>query len=152
MIDLSWLPSFLLPLWQWMLRRLPLRSSGRLIFVEQPPSWWTYQGGAIYLRLTLHVTNDSEFQLIFSNVQVRQMGWLKYPWQDCMEVELDGYRLTTGTIWRTFGPQTTKVLSILHEYNSERPGTEQPIQYLLRIRDQRRRLHYARLTVPWRGT
>jgi hypothetical protein len=147
MIDLSWLPSFLLPLWQWMLRRPPLRSSGRLIFIEQPPSWWTYQDGAIYLRLTLHVTNDSKFPLIFSNVQIRQMGWLKYPWQDCMEVELHGNRLTPGTTWLTLQPQTTKLLSILHEYNSDRPG-QKPMKYLLRVRDQRRRLHYASLTVP----
>src|SRR5260370_26751500 len=72
---LSWLPRFLLPLWQMMLRRMPKRSRrGRLIFVEQPMSLWDYldRDGAIRLHLLLHVTNESNTDaVIVSRAQVR---------------------------------------------------------------------------------
>jgi hypothetical protein len=69
---LPWLPRFLLPLWERMLRWLPRRR--HLIFIEQPQSWWDYLDGdgAIRLHLLLNVTNENNTDIVIvSRTQVR---------------------------------------------------------------------------------
>ena len=125
----------------------------RLIFIEQPGSWWAYLDGAIQLHLSLHVTNESNTDaVIVSRVQVRLAGWKfllsKDPWQDCMMVDVGKQRLTLGYVGDPLPPRTTTAVRIIHHYESERPKPKQPIKCLLRITDQHRRFHSVRLTVP----
>jgi hypothetical protein len=152
---LSWLPRFLLPLWQMMLRRLPRRR--RLIIIEQPRSSWDYLDGdgAIRLHLLLHVTNENNTDIVIvsrTQVRVRRAGWKflfsKDPWQDCMMVDVGEQRLMPGYVAASLLPRTTTVVRIIHHYKSERPEPKQPIKCLLRITDQRRRFHSVHLTVP----
>ena len=158
MIDLSWLlpwvPRFLLPIWQKMLHWLSARSRAiHLIFVEQPGNFWTYldDEGAIQLHLMLYVTNDSKVIVFVIRVQIRRIGWLRrYPWQDCMLVEIGGKRQVPQIIDPPLMSQTTLSFRILHQYKGKRPRQSQPIKCLLRITDQFGWLHYARLTVPER--
>ena len=155
---LSWLPRFLLPLWERMLRQLPRGSrSGHLIFIEQPMSAWNYLDGdgAIQLHLLLHVTNESNTDAVIvsrAQVRLRRAGWKfllsKDPWQDCMMVDVGKQRLTLGYVGDPLPPRTTTAVRIIHHYKSERPKPKQPIKCLLRITDQHRRFHSVRLTVP----
>ena len=125
----------------------------RLIFIEQPGSWWAYLDGAIQLHLLLNVTNESETDvLIVSRVQVRLAGWtfLFSKWQDCMGVEIDEERLALGYVGIPLPARTTTLFRIMHRYESERPKPNQSIKCRLRVADEHGRLHYARLTVPSR--
>ena len=155
---LSWLPRFLLPLWERMLRQLPRGSrSGHLIFIEQPMSAWNYLDGdgAIRLHLLLNVTNENNTDIVIvsrTQVRVRRAGWKflfsKDPWQGCMMVDVGEQRLMPGYVGASLLPRTTTVVRIIHHYKSERPEPKQPIKCLFRITDQRRRLHSVHLTVP----
>jgi len=138
---------------------LPKRSRVRLIFIKQPGSGWTYLNEAIQLHLWLHVTNDSNTDvLIVSRTQVRVLraGWKflfsKDPWQDCMIVDIGDQRLIPGFVGVLLPARTTAVFTIRHHYRSERPEPHRPIKCRLRITDQFGRLHHVRLTVPgWPG-
>src|SRR5262249_8826641 len=148
MIDVSWLPS-------WVLRYLlPNRSRAtRLIFIEQPWTSWAYSDGAIQLHLLLNVTNESDTDALLVSrvqVQVRLAGWKFLQWQDCMLVDIGGRRLMPGLVGRRLPPRTTTAVRIIHPYKSERPKPGQPIKCRLRITDHHGRLHSTLLTVPGR--
>ena len=156
---LPWLPRFLLPLWQRMVRWRPRRSRGHLIFIEQPMTSWAYLDSedAIQLHLLVQVTNESNADaLVVSRVQARlQRAGLKSlfskePWQDCMLVDIGEERLTPGFIVRPLLARTTTVVRIIHHYKSERPKPKQPIKCQLMVTDQHGQLHRKRLSVPSR--
>jgi hypothetical protein len=132
-----------------------------LIIIEQPHCWWAYLdapgGGVIQLHLLLQVTNDGTAGLIMSRVQIRRTRWMDYfsrvdPGQDCMPlVELGGQRSLPGIdLGPSLPPRNAAVMRIVHHHRAERPKLKKPIDFLLRITDQRHRFHFARLKVPAR--
>jgi hypothetical protein len=137
------------------------KAKPHLVFIEQPGCWWTYldlpSGGGLQLHLLLQVTNDGIAGLIVSRVQIRRARWGDYvgpidPWQDCMPfVELAGQRPIPGVdLGPSLPSRNAAVMRIVHHHKAERPKLNEPIEFFLKITDQHRRFHIARLKVPAR--
>jgi hypothetical protein len=132
----------------------------KLIFIQQPMSGWRYLddvgGGVIEIVLLLHGTNDSNTDgVIVSLVQIRRRSKSPFrkrePWQDCTRVDIGGEEpLMPMWVVPPIAPRSTVVFRIMHHQKSERPKQKKPIRLVLKVTDQRGRLHLARLTVPAR--
>jgi hypothetical protein len=65
-----------------------------------------------------------------------------------MMIDIGRDRLIPGGVTPPLPPRTTTVLRIIHHHKSDRPEPNQPIKLLLKVTDQHRRFHFARLSVP----
>jgi hypothetical protein len=138
--------------------RLPNRPS-RLLFVEQPETWWSFvdapNGGTIQLHVVVLVTNQSKTDgVIVSRVQVRLAGrrfaLRKDPWQDCGIVDVGDKRIIPMSVGPYLAPRTSSVVRIIHHHSAKKPLAQRSLKFQLRVIDLTKHFYFFLLNVPAR--